>query len=145
MAPSLAAELVIGRSPGDAADADHDGDRPLVDMLTVVRGSIFSAGATRPDGHTPEGFNAEVCRDVADAVHDATQGRTVVVAQGSIVECAMAEQLVAGSRIGAVEMTALRSPMPAWSPSCVQGRRSGSGPACCATSCARCATTATRS
>lgn len=105
VAPSLAAELVIGRSPGDAADADHDGDRPLVDMLTVVRGSIFSAGATRPDGHTPEGFNAEVCRDVADAVHDATQGRTVVVAQGSIVECAMAEQLVAGSRIGAVEMT----------------------------------------
>ena len=30
-------------------------DDARVDLLTVVRGSIFSVGATRPDGHTPPG------------------------------------------------------------------------------------------
>ena len=55
-------------------------------MLTVVRGSIYSVGATRPDGHTHPGFNVEVSRAVADAVHEASDGHTVVVAQGSIVE-----------------------------------------------------------
>lgn len=94
MAPGLAAELVVA----------SDG-HPVVDMLTVVRGSIFSAGATRPDGHTPEGFNAEVARAVADSVHEATRGHTVVVAQGSIVDPEMGELLVTGSRVAAVEMT----------------------------------------
>lgn len=109
MAPGLAAELVIDQAAPDIAGSPSarvvDTPGPLVDMLTVVRGSIYSVGATRPDGHTPEGFNAEVSRAVADAVHEASHGHTVVVAQGSIVDPAVGESLVAGSRIGAVEMT----------------------------------------
>lgn len=109
LAPGLAAELVVRHAPSDAAGSPStpvvEPDGPLVDMLTVVRGSIYTAGATRPDGHTPEGFNAEVSRAVADAVHEASRGQTVVVAQGSIVDPTMAESLVTGSRIGAVEMT----------------------------------------
>jgi 2,4-dienoyl-CoA reductase (NADPH2) len=109
MAPGLAAEMVIGQAAADGAGSPSarvvGNLGPLVDMLTVVRGSIYSAGATRPDGHTPEGFNAEVSQAVAEAVHEASHGHTVVVAQGSIVDPAMGEALVAGSRIGAVEMT----------------------------------------
>jgi 2,4-dienoyl-CoA reductase (NADPH2) len=109
MAPGVAAELVVRQASTDAARSPSapmvDPHGPLVDMLTVVRGSIYSVGATRPDGHTPEGFNAEMSRAVADAVHEASNGHTVVVAQGSIVDPAMGETLVAGSRIGAVEMT----------------------------------------
>lgn len=116
VAPGLAAELVMPHASSGAAGHlsppvvdPHDPlagpHGPLVDMLTVVRGSIYSAGATRPDGHTPEGFNAEVSRAVADAVHEASRGHTVVVAQGSIVDPTMGESLVAGSRIEAVEMT----------------------------------------
>lgn len=132
MAPGLAAELVIPREPeplaGEAVaggpasagpGADHsdardaaverpgvvDPEGPLVDMLTVVRGSIYSTGATRPDGHTPEGFNIELARAVAESVVSASGGGTVVVAQGSIVEPSMATGLVADSAIEAVEMT----------------------------------------
>src|SRR5262249_40127029 len=32
-------------------------DAGAVDYVTVVRGSIFTVPATRPDGHTPPGFN----------------------------------------------------------------------------------------
>ena len=99
-APSLAAELVVG-------DPAADGDRStaLVDLLTVVRGSIFSVGSTRPDGHEPEGFNVEVARAVADAVGEATAGRTAVAVQGSIVDPAMAASVLGDSGISAVEMT----------------------------------------
>ena len=99
-APSLAAELVVG-------DPAADGDRStaLVDLLTVVRGSIFSVGSTRPDGHEPEGFNVEVARAVADAVGEATAGRTAVAVQGSIVDPAMAASVLGDSEISAVEMT----------------------------------------
>ena len=99
-APSLAAELVVG-------DPAADGDRStaLVDLLTVVRGSIFSVGSTRPDGHESEGFNVEVARAVADAVGEATAGRTAVAVQGSIVDPAMAASVLGDSGISAVEMT----------------------------------------
>lgn len=109
VAPGLAAGLVIPQAPRSATEDTSapviDPGSPLIDMLTVVRGSIYSAGATRPDGHEPEGFNAEVSRAVADAVHQASLGRTVVVAQGSIVDPSMGASLVSGSHIGAVEMT----------------------------------------
>lgn len=75
------------------------------DLLTVVRGAIFSAGATRPDGHTPAGFNLELCRSVRAAVHEASGGATAVVAQGSIVDVAMAAGALDDATADAVEMT----------------------------------------
>ena len=56
------------------------------DYVVVVRGSIYSVSATRPDGHTPPGFNLGLTRRVRDAL----PGPVAVVAQGSIVEVAMA-------------------------------------------------------
>jgi 2,4-dienoyl-CoA reductase (NADPH2) len=74
---------------------------PLVDYLVVVRGSIYSTDATTPDCHHPAGFNADLARLVAAAVGDVT----AVVAQGSIVDPAMAEELVADGSIRMIEMT----------------------------------------
>lgn len=74
---------------------------PLVDYLTVVRGSIFSVGATRPDGHTPPGFNL----DLAGQVRAAVPPEVAVIAQGSIVDWGQAEWAVAEGRCDAVEMT----------------------------------------
>ncbi|MEZ5145200.1 MAG: mycofactocin system FadH/OYE family oxidoreductase 1 [Acidimicrobiales bacterium] len=75
---------------------------PWIDYLVVVRGAIFSVPATRPDGHTPPGFNL----DLAAAVRDAVGGRVPVVAQGSIVDWGQAEWAVGeGARADGVEMT----------------------------------------
>lgn len=74
---------------------------PLVDVVTVVQGSIYTLGATRPDGHVEPGFNLALTRTVRDAV----AGAAAVVAQGSVVEVAMAEAAVADGTCDAVEMT----------------------------------------
>jgi 2,4-dienoyl-CoA reductase (NADPH2) len=79
-----------------AAELGH-----LVDAITVVRGSIFTVSATRPDGHVEAGFNLALTRQVRNALPPAT----VVVAQGSIVDLAMAEAAVADGTCDAVEMT----------------------------------------
>jgi len=100
-APAIATDLAAGGS-GSAALA---GDRPRVDLLTVVRGSIFSAGATRPDGHTPPGFNLELTRSVRTAVRTAAGDAVAVVAQGSIVDVEMAARALTDGVADAVEMT----------------------------------------
>ncbi len=92
-APALAADLVASPTEG------------RVDLLSVVRGSIYSVGATRPDGHTPQGFNLDLANAVAAAVDDATGGRVPVVAQGSIVDAEMAHRVVREGPVAAVEMT----------------------------------------
>jgi mycofactocin system FadH/OYE family oxidoreductase 1 len=75
-----------------------------VDHLVVVRGSIFSVNATRPDGHTEPGFNLDLVRQVGAAVHEVAP-QVVVVAQGSIVDPTMAEAALVEGRCDAVEMT----------------------------------------
>ncbi len=79
-----------------------------VDAITVVRGSIFSTGATRPDGHTEPGFNLGLVAEVREAVK-AVRSDVAVIAQGSIVEWGQAEWALGGfddpSRADAVEMT----------------------------------------
>ncbi len=67
----------------------------------MVRGSIYSTGATRPDGHTPPGFNIELAREVRAALAP----EVIVVLQGSIVDPAMADDAVASGAADAVEMT----------------------------------------
>ena len=74
---------------------------PLVDYVTVVRGSIFTTSATRPDTHTEPGFNL----GLAAAARAALPRSTAVVAQGSIVDPAMAEAVVADGGADLVEMT----------------------------------------
>ncbi len=89
-----------GLTPESAAEvaavlAEH------VDHLVVVAGSIFSVQATRPDTHVPAGFNL----DLVASIRTAVDGRAAVVAQGSIVDVAMAEQALADGRCDLVEMT----------------------------------------
>ncbi|KWX05510.1 hypothetical protein TH66_02210 [Carbonactinospora thermoautotrophica] len=73
----------------------------LVDYIVVVRGSIYSVSATRPDLHTEPGFNMELCRGIRAAV----AGRVPVVLQGSVVDPAQAEQALADGVADLVEMT----------------------------------------
>jgi 2,4-dienoyl-CoA reductase (NADPH2) len=77
------------------------GLHPYADYVVVVRGSIYSVSATRPDGHTPPGFNLELSRRVREML----PGQVAVVAQGSIVEVAMAQDTLASGAADAVEMT----------------------------------------
>ncbi|MFC4947455.1 mycofactocin system FadH/OYE family oxidoreductase 1 [Pseudonocardia sp. GCM10023141] len=69
----------------------------LVDYLVVVRGCALSTGATRPDRHTPLGFNRDLCARFAGAVP--------VVLQGSVVDPAMAQEALDGGVADLVEMT----------------------------------------
>ncbi len=95
--PEMATELAAGfaAETGEAR----------IDMLTVVRGSIFSAGATRPDGHEAPGFNIELTRQIRSAVREVAGDRVAVVAQGSIVDVDQAEWAVGDGAADAVEMT----------------------------------------
>lgn len=71
------------------------------DYVTVVRGSAYGTGATHPDGHVAPGFN----REVTALVRSALPAPVAVVAQGSIVDVAMATEIVAGGEADLVEMT----------------------------------------
>jgi len=73
----------------------------LVDYLVVVRGSIYSVPATRPDLHTEPGFGIELCRQVRAAVG----GRVPVILQGSVVDPAAASRALADGAADLVEMT----------------------------------------
>jgi mycofactocin system FadH/OYE family oxidoreductase 1 len=74
---------------------------PHFDFVTVVRGSIYTVSATRPDGHTAPGFNLELTRQM----HTGLAADTAVVAQGSIVDLTMAEDVLATGVADVVEMT----------------------------------------
>jgi mycofactocin system FadH/OYE family oxidoreductase 1 len=77
------------------------GLHPYADYVVVVRGSIYSVSATRPDGHTPPGFNLGLSRRVRDVLPE----RVAVVVQGSIVEVTMAKDALESGAADAVEMT----------------------------------------
>jgi mycofactocin system FadH/OYE family oxidoreductase 1 len=80
-----------------------------LDYLCVVRGSAYGTSATRPDGHVEPGFN----RATAAVVRGAMPGELALVAQGSIVEVALAEELLAGGEADLVEMTRAQIADPA--------------------------------
>jgi 2,4-dienoyl-CoA reductase (NADPH2) len=77
----------------------------LVDYLVVVRGSIYSVPATRPDLHSEPGFGLELCRQVRAAVKEAGGGTIPVVLQGSVVDPAQAQWALADGVADLVEMT----------------------------------------
>jgi len=72
-----------------------------VDYITVVRGSIFTVSATRPDTHVAPGFNLGLARLVRAAVPPGV----AVIAQGSIVDAEQADAALADGTCDAVEMT----------------------------------------
>ena len=86
----------------------------LVDYLVVVRGSIYSVPATRPDLHTEPGFGIELCRQIRAAVRAGGAGKgpggagenhIPVVLQGSVVDPAAASRALADGAADLVEMT----------------------------------------
>ncbi|HLN06916.1 MAG TPA: FAD-dependent oxidoreductase, partial [Acidimicrobiales bacterium] len=72
-----------------------------LDYLCVVRGSAFGTSATRPDGHVEPGFN----RGSATMVRAVLPQGVALVAQGSIVDVALAEELIVSGEADLVEMT----------------------------------------
>ncbi|MFZ2528839.1 MAG: mycofactocin system FadH/OYE family oxidoreductase 1, partial [Rhodococcus sp. (in: high G+C Gram-positive bacteria)] len=72
-----------------------------LDLLTVVRGGLFSPGAYRPDAHTPAGFNEQLCRRIRDAVSESVP----IVLQGSIIDADHAQRALTDGVCDAVEMT----------------------------------------
>jgi len=72
-----------------------------VDYLVVVRGSIYSVPATRPDLHTEHGSGIELCRQVRAAV----DGAVPVVIQGSVVDPGQAQWALADGAADLAEMT----------------------------------------
>lgn len=88
----------------EAAAAVAGALAPHVDYLVVVRGSIYSAEATRPDTHAPAGFNLDLAGAIRAAVQ-ATSPTTAVVAQGSVVDWGQAEWALSDGRADMVEMT----------------------------------------
>ena len=72
-----------------------------VDYLVVVRGSIYSVPATRPDLHTEPGYGIELCRQVRTAV----AGAVPVVLQGSVVDAGQAQWALDDGAADLAEMT----------------------------------------
>ena len=72
-----------------------------VDYLVVVRGSIYSVPATRPDLHTEPGPGIELCRQVRAAVG----GAVPVALQGSVVDPAQAQWALDDGAADLAEMT----------------------------------------
>ena len=72
-----------------------------VDYLVVVRGSIYTASATRPDMHTEPGFNIELARLIKSTI----PAHTAIFAQGSIVSVADASHAFDSGACDGVEMT----------------------------------------
>ncbi len=91
LTPDTAAEVAVALAP-------------LVDYLVVVRGSIFTTNATRPDFHEAPGFNRDLCAAIRRTLRDAGIA-TPVVLQGSIVDTAMADDALGDGTADLVEMT----------------------------------------
>jgi mycofactocin system FadH/OYE family oxidoreductase 1 len=72
-----------------------------VDYLVVVRGSIYSVPATRPDLHTEPGSGIELCRQVRAAVG----GGVPVILQGSVVDAGQAQWALDDGVADLAEMT----------------------------------------
>jgi len=75
-----------------------------VDYITLVRGSIYSVWATRPDSHVEPGFNLPGARRIKEALIDHNVPM-VLIAQGSIVDPEQAESAIVDGVVDAVEMT----------------------------------------
>jgi mycofactocin system FadH/OYE family oxidoreductase 1 len=85
---------------------------PLLDYVVPVRGSALRLSATRPDGHTPPGFNRALAAAVRAALRGAGSALPVVL-QGSVVDVGMACAALAEDTADLVEMTRAQLADPA--------------------------------
>jgi len=92
-----------------------------VDLLVVVRAGPFAGSAYRPDGHAPEAFNRDLCREIR-----AVAGVPVVL-QGSVVSGEVAEQALQDEVADLVEMTRAQIA----DPQLVEHLRAGTAPRPC--------------
>ena len=89
-----------GIKPEDAAEiARRLAEDGLLDFISVTSGSIYTGHITRPGLYQPPGFAVHLAAGIKAAV------ALPVFAQGSIVDPAMAAQLLAAGQADAVEMT----------------------------------------
>jgi mycofactocin system FadH/OYE family oxidoreductase 1 len=72
-----------------------------IDYIAVVKGSIYTVSATRPDAHVDPGFNL----DLAALVRAAVPANVSVMAQGSIVDPEQASHALDAGLCDLVEMT----------------------------------------
>ena len=93
------AGIIPGAGAQIAVEVAH-----LVDLITVVRGSIYSVALTRPDGHVEPGFAIGLARQVRTALIEAGQP-IPVFAQGSIVDWRQAEWALDDGAADGAEMT----------------------------------------
>jgi 2,4-dienoyl-CoA reductase (NADPH2) len=105
----VALASLLGSRPGLA---------PRCDYVAVVRGSAYGTGATRPDGHTPPANG----RALAALVRAAVAPEIAVIAQGSIVDPSVAEEIVSSGEADAVEMTRAQIADPALAGKATSGR-----------------------
>ncbi|QDQ96937.1 mycofactocin system FadH/OYE family oxidoreductase 1 [Tomitella fengzijianii] len=100
-----------GITPGGAADVVRRA-ADIADLITVVRGGLYTVDAYRPVALPPwaqeharfdtaPGFNAGLCR----AMRSAAGGRAVVALQGSVTDPAAAQGFLADGTADVVEMT----------------------------------------
>jgi 2,4-dienoyl-CoA reductase (NADPH2) len=89
-----------GVTPDMAAEQAKELSRWL-DLLVVVRGGPYSAGAYRPDAHTEPMFNLGLAQQVRAAV----DGAVPVVLQGSVVSSEAANEALSDGSCELVEMT----------------------------------------
>jgi 2,4-dienoyl-CoA reductase (NADPH2) len=89
-----------GLTPEDATGLARELAGAL-DYLVVVRGSAMGVAATRPDFHTPAGFNTELSGTVRAAV----DGAVPVVLQGSVTDPGQAQAALDEGFCDLVEMT----------------------------------------
>lgn len=78
-----------------------------VDLLTVVRAGPYAGSAYRPDSHSPEGFNRDLCAAVKAVA------RCPVVLQGSVVTADYATDALTDGVCDLVEMTRAQIAEPA--------------------------------
>jgi 2,4-dienoyl-CoA reductase (NADPH2) len=74
---------------------------PLLDLVVVVKGGLYSVASYRPDGHIDEGFNSELCREMRRAAN----GAVALALQGSVVDPWQAESMLNDGFADVVEMT----------------------------------------
>ncbi len=84
-------------TPSSALDTVRSAVR-WTDYVVPVRGSALTVAATRPDLHTPPGFNAELCAALRGA-------GSPTVLQGSVVDPTAAQAALDGGVADLVEMT----------------------------------------
>lgn len=126
--PAAAADLLLRLAAGSPAAGSPAAGSPAerspaapgrrqLDYVTIVRGSAYGTGATRPDGHEQPGFN----RQVAASVRAGLPREVAVVLQGSVVDAAIAREVLAAGEADAVELTRAQIADPAFASKALTG------------------------